>query len=199
MTTTNSTNKIPKDTVITITPVLFLLFFSIFVLSIIQPVYAHPGRTAGDGCHYCRTNCGSWGGTAYNQRHCHQSKGVPQPYEPIRSHRDGTYEVWEAYKKPKPNSQYFGNTNSKFTRTLSVGSVGEDVRRLQKYLNTRGFTVSTTGAGSLGNETYYFGPKTKQALIDYQNVYRVNILEPIGLFVGTGNFGKMTMQHMNNE
>lgn len=31
---------------------------------------AHPGRTAGDGCHYCRTNCDSWG-VPWNARHCH--------------------------------------------------------------------------------------------------------------------------------
>lgn len=31
---------------------------------------AHPGRTAADGCHYCRTNCDKWG-VAWNERHCH--------------------------------------------------------------------------------------------------------------------------------
>jgi len=31
---------------------------------------AHPGNTASDGCHYCRTNCSSWGET-WNARHCH--------------------------------------------------------------------------------------------------------------------------------
>lgn len=37
---------------------------------------AHPGRTANDGCHYCRTNCSSWG-VPKNQRHCHY-KAEPQ-------------------------------------------------------------------------------------------------------------------------
>lgn len=32
--------------------------------------FAHPGRTASDGCHYCRTNCEKWG-VPKNQRHCH--------------------------------------------------------------------------------------------------------------------------------
>ncbi|EGR1699941.1 hypothetical protein HYN73_00735 [Vibrio parahaemolyticus] len=32
--------------------------------------YSHPGRTASDGCHYCRTNCAKWG-VPENQRHCH--------------------------------------------------------------------------------------------------------------------------------
>jgi len=32
---------------------------------------AHPGRTASDGCHYCRTNCDDWA-VAWNVRHCHE-------------------------------------------------------------------------------------------------------------------------------
>ena len=164
-----------------------------FTLVAGQYVYAHPGRTASDGCHYCRTNCDNWGGTAYDQRHCHQNKGVPQPHEPIRSHQDGTFEVWEPYKTPKHSS------GTIFTRTLRVGSWGEDVYRLQVRLNAEGFTVSTVGAGSAGNETYYFGLKTKQALIKYQNAHRATILTPIGLHFGTGHFGPMTIRHMNGQ
>lgn len=32
--------------------------------------FAHPGRTASDGCHYCRTNCAKWG-EIEGVRHCH--------------------------------------------------------------------------------------------------------------------------------
>lgn len=39
-------------------------------------VLAHPGRTASDGCHYCRTNCGKWG-VAWDQRHCHGGYVAP--------------------------------------------------------------------------------------------------------------------------
>src|SRR5215213_3080759 len=41
---------------------------------------AHPGNTASDGCHYCRTNCDRWG-VPWNQRHCHNS-GNPPPAVP---------------------------------------------------------------------------------------------------------------------
>ena len=42
------------------------------LLALVAPLLAsaHPGRTAADGCHYCRTNCARWGVPA-NQRHCH--------------------------------------------------------------------------------------------------------------------------------
>ena len=40
------------------------------LLGLAGPVGAHPGNTASDGCHYCRTNCTKWG-VAWNERHCH--------------------------------------------------------------------------------------------------------------------------------
>lgn len=51
-------------------------------------VNAHPGRTDSAGCHTCRTNCPNWG-LSYGEYHCHNSKGVPQPLYPIRSHLGG--------------------------------------------------------------------------------------------------------------
>ena len=56
-----------------------------------------------------------------------------------------------------------------FDRNLTLGSVGEDVLRLQKFLNQSGFRVAESGFGSPGQETTYFGNLTKQALIRYQN------------------------------
>lgn len=55
-----------------------------------------------------------------------------------------------------------------FSRDLKVGSVGEDVRKLQKFLNANGFTVAESGPGSAGNETDWFGPATKKAVMAYQ-------------------------------
>jgi hypothetical protein len=46
----------------------FLFLFLTFVAPSV--VFAHPGNTAADGCHYCRTNCEKWGVPA-NERHCH--------------------------------------------------------------------------------------------------------------------------------
>jgi len=71
-------------------------------------------------------------------------------------------------------------TNSNFTRSLTVGARGNDVKALQVYLNSKGFTVSTTGAGSPGNETSYFGPATRSALSRFQSAN--NISPPAGFF-----------------
>ena len=50
--------------------VISLLVLTVFFMS--GFVSAHPGRTASDGCHYCRTNCDKWG-VPWNARHCHNS------------------------------------------------------------------------------------------------------------------------------
>jgi hypothetical protein len=60
----------------------FLIVSAFFIAPI--SVSAHPGNTASDGCHYCRTNCEKWG-EQYDVRHCHnggsslEKKSAPQP------------------------------------------------------------------------------------------------------------------------
>lgn len=55
-----------------------------------------------------------------------------------------------------------------FTRDLTLGSSGADVKALQQWLNANGYQVSASGAGSLGNETEYFGSRSAAALAKYQ-------------------------------
>lgn len=71
-----------------------------------------------------------------------------------------------------------------FTRNLTVGSTGADVKALQQWLNANGYTVSASGAGSVGNETQYFGPATRAALAKYQAA--------VGISPAAGYFGPIT-------
>ncbi|MBL4644548.1 MAG: peptidoglycan-binding protein [Candidatus Pacebacteria bacterium] len=71
-----------------------------------------------------------------------------------------------------------------FTRSLDVGSKGDDVQELQKFLNANGFQVSASGAGSPGGETSFFGPATRAALAKYQAAN--------GISPAVGYFGPLT-------
>jgi hypothetical protein len=68
-----------------------------------------------------------------------------------------------------------------FERDLRYGMEGEDVRSLQTYLNTYGFTVAHEGEGSRGLETMYFGNATTRAVIQMQKAY---FIEPAAGYVG---------------
>lgn len=85
-----------------------------------------------------------------------------------------------------------------FLKNLWMGIRDRDVLLLQKLLNENGYVVNVDGPGSPGNETDFFGPKTKEALIKFQEAYRLNILTPIGLNFGTGFFGPMTRNFINS-
>lgn len=84
-----------------------VLAISLFIVAL--PAYAHPGNTDKYGCHTCRTNCPKWG-LATGEYHCHASKGLPQPEEPIKSKLnvrggDGYVVPAPEYKVPSASSK----------------------------------------------------------------------------------------------
>ncbi len=88
--------------------------------------------------------------------------------------------------QPTSGTTTGGGTNACFSGTtnLTLGSTGADVMELQKYLNANGSVVSATGAGSVGNETDYFGSRTKAALAKWQSNN--------GVSPASGYFGPIT-------
>src|ERR1035437_8570827 len=90
-----------------------------------------------------------------------------------------------------------GYAGQAFTRSLTIGSTGSDVKALQIFLNSHGFTVSTYGNGSSGHETTYYGPATASAVSRFQNAYAALILTPSGLTHSTGYFGPATIKEAN--
>lgn len=82
-----------------------------------------------------------------------------------------------------------------FKSQLTVGSESKEVEELQKCL---------ANADLVGSEIYpdgeisgYFGTKTKEAVIRFQEKYKEEILEPSGLKKGTGTVGASTRKKLN--
>lgn len=85
-----------------------------------------------------------------------------------------------------------------FKSDLFVGIKSNEVLELQKVLNSAtDTTVATTGPGSRGQETNYFGEKTKQAVIKFQEKYKDEVLAPASLSSGTGFVGALTRKKLN--
>lgn len=80
-----------------------------------------------------------------------------------------------------------------FTRNLKLGISGEDVRALQVFLNADTRTkIAESGLGSPGNESTYFGGKTKLAVAKFQELYKSEVLAPAGLTRGSGLVGALS-------
>lgn len=73
-----------------------IILLTILFFAFTTPAFAHPGRTAGDGCHYCRTNCDSWG-EAWGERHCHGGGYYPPPTAIPQESRDELMDDFEEY------------------------------------------------------------------------------------------------------
>ena len=114
-----------------------------------------------------------------------------------------TYSAWSTctnnlqtrtYSNPLPigctggtpiTTQSCGTSSSyTFTTTLKLGTRSEDVRQLQIFLNTHGYPIATSGVGSLGNESAYFGISTYNAVKKFQKANGIS---------ATGTAGPVTL------
>lgn len=78
-----------------------------------------------------------------------------------------------------------------FKSDLKVGSQGKEVEELQRCL------AKDPEIYPEPEITGYFGQKTKEAVIRFQEKYRQEILEPIGLKKGTGEVKEKTREKLN--
>jgi hypothetical protein len=81
------------------------------------------------------------------------------------------------------------NSVSSFIYNLTLHQTDPEVKALQQFLNAHGFTVSSTGPGSPGNETTAFGPATEAALIKFQ---KANNITPASGYFGPETRAAMT-------
>lgn len=91
------------------------------------------------------------------------------------------------------------STEAQLTVTMKLGITHPEVTLLQKILNQDPATqVSSTGIGSPGNESDYFGPLTQKAVMKFQSKYAPEILFPLGIFKATGVVGPLSIKKLNS-
>lgn len=100
-----------------------------------------------------------------------------------------------------PQSESFSkgvSSSTPFLRILKIGSIGDDVRSLQIFLNTHGFVITASGPGSKGYETSLFGPATEKALKAYQCSKKI-VCDGTPASTGYGVVGKTTRGYLNKK
>lgn len=75
-----------------------------------------------------------------------------------------------------------------FPRNLKKGMAGDDVMKLQRFLNGHGFALAASGAGAPGSETGLFSGKTEAAVMRFQSANNAAILSPQNFAKPTGWF-----------
>ena len=95
-------------------------------------------------------------------------------------------------------SQNPNTPNVGFTKNFTIGDDDFQVQGLQKMLNQDPKTrIASSGPGSPGQETTYYGALTAAAVAKFQELYASEILIPNGLSKGSGYFGPSTRAKMN--
>lgn len=97
------------------------------------------------------------------------------------------YIKWEDFNKDIVIPPYI------WKRNLRLGDKGEDVSLLQTFLFSIGFNPGN------GKVTGVFDIPTKLAVKEFQEEYKYEILEPLGLKEGTGFFGPMTKNYLKRK
>lgn len=154
--------RIIKSLLISILAIIVLGFYA-------GVVDAHPGRTAADGCHYCRTNCDYYG-VPWNERHCHggstsgdtsgSNAPPPQPTqapvtqqqqttvtEPVVSTKKLIEQLRDLIKERKENKQLWSDLILSHLRGRTI---------------TKTITRTVSSQQSLVNQTTTSTPQTNQ-------------------------------------
>lgn len=121
--------------------ILFVIILFIFLI-VPSVSFAHPGRTDSSGCHTCRTNCAKWG-LSTGEYHCHRTKALPQPKEPIKSHFSET----DGYTTPAPEYKQPIASTPKATTEVKPKVEKTDALPLVNNVNNQATTETKSDDG----------------------------------------------------
>lgn len=83
-----------------------------------------------------------------------------------------------------------------FVKNLTLGNENSDVALLKQVLNSNPLTAIQK-SGLIEEKSTYFGPDTRRAVIQFQELYKETVLFPSGLSRGTGFVGPSTRAKLN--
>ena len=91
----------------------------------------------------------------------------------------------------------FGSCHT-FVGSFDRGDSDPEVLEIQRFLNKDPDTkVASTGVGSAGSETEFFGALTDAAVRAFQRKYASEVLNPLGLYQPTGFWGPSSRAKAN--
>lgn len=160
-----------------------LIFLMLFFLFITPNSFAHPGNTASDGCHYCWTNCPSWG-EVYGERHCHNEGGYDENYDPPErdygqeydssDYDPGPVEPEEVKGNTSPTKESTSNSNCYIATAVYGTPVAKDIDVLREFRDT---SLITNPVGDIFVQTYYKYSPPIANLIAHNEVLKFIIRE----------------------
>lgn len=102
--------------------ILSIIFVCLILILRINVVEGHPGRTDSSGCHYCRTNCESYG-LSYGEYHCHNG-GSSSSSNSTSTNNDYNYQLYLQQQQQQQLEQQ--------QREQQQAAYNEEQRRLGK-------------------------------------------------------------------
>jgi YVTN family beta-propeller protein len=149
----------------------------------VEEVVVTPTVTTIPGSWSSPTSGGSGGSSSSYSAPTVTSSPVPTPTQPVTPTTPTSPNLKDLFTTPT-------GTPFVFKTNLTVSpKQNPDIQKLQKLLNTLGFTVAKTGAGSVGKETSTFGKATQNALMKFQKAQ--------GIKPASGVFGPATQAKVN--
>lgn len=171
--------------------VLIVTIFLILLVSIIfsSVASAHPGNTASDGCHYCRTNCSKWG-EVQDARHCHGGSttttyapnttyvapSYSKEYNGVTYYSESAYNA--AVNEYKFQNEHKDNIKETFQSILNRPPTNEEIEEWFNY--SRNLTAISNAL--LATEEY-------QEIV-FQKEHRANVKKTYEEIIGTSPSGE---------
>lgn len=149
-----------------------------------------PDFMKGKNVKTCSTNVLKHSYMIYNIDDIEKLYNAFDQYEPFKKTLNKDYPIPYALKIALIPIKMPDKPIYEWKTSLRQGDSGNDVKALQEALVYEGLLNKNLTTG-------YFGVNTKNAVIDFQNIHREEILYPVGLKDGTGLVGKSTINYLN--